>query len=245
MYSVVLLMAMTTGGEAQNGMFSKGDNGCSCSCSCTAPSNGGHKHHKKKEKDCCGCCGCTCCGCCGCSGCSCGCSGCNCGCCGCTGYSCHGCCGCCGCAGYSCSGCCGCSGCSGWSCSGCSGCCGCAAPVYSAPAYPAHPIAPVVPVKPGEPIGKPVGQAAAPATIIVSLPADAKLFIDGAATTSTAARRVFVSPELNPGKEFHYTLKAEFAREGKPVTETKRVAVTAGNETNVLFDAAAPSVAAR
>ena len=48
----------------------------------------------------------------------------------------------------------------------------------------------------------------APATIIVSLPADATLTIDDAATVSTSSLRVFTSPILPNGRDFHYTLKA-------------------------------------
>jgi uncharacterized protein (TIGR03000 family) len=73
----------------------------------------------------------------------------------------------------------------------------------------------------------------APATIIVSLPADAKLTIDDAATISTSAVRVFTSPTLPVGQEFHYTLKAEFVRDGKPVVDSKEVTVRAGEETRV------------
>jgi uncharacterized protein (TIGR03000 family) len=69
----------------------------------------------------------------------------------------------------------------------------------------------------------------APATLIVSLPAEAKLTIDDATTTSTGAVRTFVSPNLNAGQEYHYTLKTEIA--GKPVT--KVITVRAGEETRV------------
>jgi uncharacterized protein (TIGR03000 family) len=86
----------------------------------------------------------------------------------------------------------------------------------------------------------------APATIVVALPADARLTVDDAPTTSTTARRVFVSPELNPGVQYNYTFKAEFVREGKPVTVSKIVTVTAGAETNVNFEAGnAAGVASR
>jgi uncharacterized protein (TIGR03000 family) len=87
--------------------------------------------------------------------------------------------------------------------------------------------------------GPKTGLAPAPATIIVRLPAEARLLIDGAATTSTSTERVFVSPSLNPGREYHYTLKAEWARDGKPVTWTKEIAVRAGEETRVQVAAAA------
>jgi uncharacterized protein (TIGR03000 family) len=76
----------------------------------------------------------------------------------------------------------------------------------------------------------------APATIIVELPADASLTVDDTATVSTSARRVFLSPELNPGREYNYTLKAEFVRDGKTVSMTKIVTVSAGNESKVTFE---------
>jgi uncharacterized protein (TIGR03000 family) len=74
-----------------------------------------------------------------------------------------------------------------------------------------------------------------PATVIVTLPADARLTVDGSPTVSTSGTRVFVSPSLTPGKEFHYTLKAEVVRDGKPVVMEERIAVRAGEETRVTL----------
>ncbi len=93
------------------------------------------------------------------------------------------------------------------------------------------------PVKPPKPEGK-EAMLNAPATIVVSLPADAKLSIDDAATTSTSETRTFVSPELPAGLDFSYTLKAEFQHEGKPVVVTKLVGVRAGLETRVTMGTA-------
>jgi uncharacterized protein (TIGR03000 family) len=73
------------------------------------------------------------------------------------------------------------------------------------------------------------------ATIVVSLPADAKLTFDGEATTSTSNQRVFVSPTLPAGQEYHYTLQAEVVVDGKPVTVSKTVAVRAGEESHVTL----------
>jgi uncharacterized protein (TIGR03000 family) len=73
----------------------------------------------------------------------------------------------------------------------------------------------------------------APATIIVTLPDDATLMVDDTPTRSTTSRRIFVSPPLEPGKMFHYTLKAEAMRDGKPVTTSQRVEVRAGGLTRV------------
>jgi uncharacterized protein (TIGR03000 family) len=76
---------------------------------------------------------------------------------------------------------------------------------------------------------------AAPATIVVDLPADAKLTIDGAATTSTSGHRTFVSPDLEPGKKFTYTLRAEVTRDNKPVVMEEKITVRAGKETQVTL----------
>ena len=76
----------------------------------------------------------------------------------------------------------------------------------------------------------------APAKIVVSLPADAKLTIDDAATVSTSAVRVFVSPELPRGEEFSYTLTAEVGRDNQKVTTSKVVTVRAGRESRISLN---------
>lgn len=77
---------------------------------------------------------------------------------------------------------------------------------------------------------------AAPATIHVMLPADAKLTFDGEATKSTSADRAFVTPPLEKGKEFHYVLKAHFAQGGNAVTVERQIVVRAGQETTVSLN---------
>jgi uncharacterized protein (TIGR03000 family) len=71
------------------------------------------------------------------------------------------------------------------------------------------------------------------ATIVVTLPADAKLTIDGQPTTSTSSTRRFSSPALEPGKTYYYTLKAEVVADGKPEVITEHVTVQANRETRV------------
>lgn len=83
------------------------------------------------------------------------------------------------------------------------------------------------------------------ATIVVSLPADARLTVDDVVTQSTSATRTFVSPALESGKDFHYTLKAEIVRDGKTYTAIRRVAVRAGEETKVSLDIPVATVAQR
>ncbi len=74
-----------------------------------------------------------------------------------------------------------------------------------------------------------------PATIRVALPADATLTIDGQPTKSTSADRWFRTPALEPGKVFHYTLRATVVRGDDTVSVERRVAVRAGQETDVAL----------
>jgi uncharacterized protein (TIGR03000 family) len=106
---------------------------------------------------------------------------------------------------------------------------------------PMGPMGPT-PMKPED--KKPVGEVSAPATLIVNLPAEAKLLVDGNVTKSTSSERVFVSPALIPGQLYNYTLTAQFTRDGLPVTVTKTVQVRAGLETRVTI-AASEAVASR
>jgi uncharacterized protein (TIGR03000 family) len=79
----------------------------------------------------------------------------------------------------------------------------------------------------------------------VTLPADAKLTIDGRPTVSTSESRIFETPGLTPGKTFYYELKATVVRGGKPETVTKEVAVRAGEDTRVRIEIPVVAVAKR
>jgi len=87
-----------------------------------------------------------------------------------------------------------------------------------------------------ERLGAPQASGDAPATIVVRLPADAKLMIDGNPTTSTQGVRTFVSPPLQPGRDYQYTLRAEVMRDGKKVERTRDVTVRAGQPSEVTID---------
>jgi len=217
MYSLVLMMALS--GSAEAPAFGKGCNGCN------------------------GCNGCWASSCNGCGGYSCN---------GCSGYSCHGCNGCRG--GFlgglfgKNKGCHGCNGCNGYSCHGCTGCCGgvvhtgcCGGTVVTPPAEPKKEMK-----EPAKEEKKEGAAAAAPATLVVSLPADAKLTIDESATKATDAVRTFVTPTLEAGKDFSYSLKAEVVRNGQTLTATQNVTVRAGQVSRITLEIPAPAgVAAR
>jgi uncharacterized protein (TIGR03000 family) len=100
----------------------------------------------------------------------------------------------------------------------------------------------------GEEEAKPPSDQArgpAAATIVVSLPADAKLMIEDQATRSTSDLRTFISPPLEPGKEFEYTLKAELSRGGRAQTTTTKLTIRAGEESFVTLEFPGVGVARR
>ena len=80
---------------------------------------------------------------------------------------------------------------------------------------------------------------AAPATIVVSLPADAVLKVDGMTTKTTSQLRSFSTPQLPYGQAFHYTLTAAIVRDGQTLTATQQVTVQAGVTSRVELPATA------
>jgi len=74
----------------------------------------------------------------------------------------------------------------------------------------------------------------------VWVPYDAKVFVNGVATTSTGSRRQYVSYGLKPNFTYTYEIRSEVVREGaggKPtiVEDTRTVTLTAGERTSVAF----------
>jgi uncharacterized protein (TIGR03000 family) len=73
------------------------------------------------------------------------------------------------------------------------------------------------------------------ATVVVKLPADATLFVDGERANLASDLRSFVTPALDGDREYFYTMKAEATRNGEVVSRTERVLVHAGRTTRVDF----------
>jgi uncharacterized protein (TIGR03000 family) len=72
-----------------------------------------------------------------------------------------------------------------------------------------------------------------PVTLVIRLPADAVLEIQGTRTQQQGEVRRFTSPPLPPGQQFTYTLKGTWQENGQPVVREKAVPVRAGEEINV------------
>jgi uncharacterized protein (TIGR03000 family) len=226
MYSMVLMMALST--SASTPASCHGYNGCSGGYACNGYACNGYRH--------------------GCHGFFGGLFNGH----GCAGYACNG--GCNGCNGYrhgchglfgglfggwrnGCNG-----GCYGYR-HGCHGCAGAGCTGGHPPALPPAEKKPgAAPAKPAAPAGAPKvekkeeARVPTPARLLVNLPAEAKLTIDDVVTTSTSTTRLFVTPELAPGKDYIYTLKAEVTRDGKSETVIKQVTVRAGMTTETTLE---------
>jgi uncharacterized protein (TIGR03000 family) len=74
------------------------------------------------------------------------------------------------------------------------------------------------------------------ATLVVTLPEDAKLMIDDHQTISTSAERVFTTPPLEGGKDFHYTLKAQVVRDGQVRSIVREVTIHSGELAQVSLE---------
>ena len=79
------------------------------------------------------------------------------------------------------------------------------------------------------------GQSDNTAQVIVNVPPDAKVWFDDKPTTSTGAVRQFDSPPLKPGTRYTYDVKASWTENGREVTRTRQVEVSAGDHVNVQF----------
>jgi uncharacterized protein (TIGR03000 family) len=66
------------------------------------------------------------------------------------------------------------------------------------------------------------------------LPAGAKLYIDGKAVKA-APGQTFHTPALEKGESYYYEVKAEVMRDGKPVSETRRLTLKAGSSIRADF----------
>jgi uncharacterized protein (TIGR03000 family) len=73
------------------------------------------------------------------------------------------------------------------------------------------------------------------AKLIVELPPDAKLYIDDLPMKTTSEVRSFNTPVLERGQSYYYMVRAEVIRDGKPVTQTRRVIVRAGQTARANF----------
>jgi uncharacterized protein (TIGR03000 family) len=111
---------------------------------------------------------------------------------------------------------------------------------YVVPAAPL-PVAPP-PAVPG-PLSPAVGEPATgsppprdlTAHVAVKVPADAEVWFGQRKTRQAGVLREFVSPELTPGAEYTYEVRARWLEGGNEVVRARQLAVSAGAWTTVDF----------
>jgi uncharacterized protein (TIGR03000 family) len=81
----------------------------------------------------------------------------------------------------------------------------------------------------------------AKAHVTVRVPSDAKVWFENQATKQQGAVRNFVSPELTPGQNYTYDVRATWQENGRTVEQKRQVAVHAGSPVTIDFTKPAPA----
>lgn len=84
-------------------------------------------------------------------------------------------------------------------------------------------------------IGGATGNAKEPATVLVKAADGVKITVNGQATPRSSTEETFQTPGLESGRTYSYTFVAESTRDGKTISETRKVTVQAGRQSVVDF----------
>ena len=83
-------------------------------------------------------------------------------------------------------------------------------------------------------------------TLLVNVPAKAKVFLSGAATDATGSSRQYVTHRLAEGQSWdNYLVRAEIERDGRKISRVPRVSIDGGETRQLNFDFDSPAVATR
>jgi uncharacterized protein (TIGR03000 family) len=74
-------------------------------------------------------------------------------------------------------------------------------------------------------------------TIQMHVPSDARVWIDGDATSQTGTEREYMSPAITPGKDYVYHIRVQWEVNNKMMESTRDVAVHAGDRIDLTFGA--------
>ena len=74
------------------------------------------------------------------------------------------------------------------------------------------------------------------ALMVLTVPSDAAVFVNGSATTATGAIRHYVSRGLETGKQYEFQVRIVVDRNGSSVEDTKLVSLSAGDRAAISFN---------
>ena len=71
----------------------------------------------------------------------------------------------------------------------------------------------------------------------VSVPAEAKVFLAGTATSQTGKERVYASNRLKAGQQWNgYTVRVELQRDGQTLVKERTLDITGGQTYDLAFE---------
>ncbi|HKA07489.1 MAG TPA: TIGR03000 domain-containing protein [Gemmataceae bacterium] len=76
----------------------------------------------------------------------------------------------------------------------------------------------------------------APAKVALSVPAGAHVTVDGYFLSGTGRERTFITPALEPGERYEYTVRASLTIDGREEVESLNVTVEAGEISRASFE---------
>ncbi len=97
------------------------------------------------------------------------------------------------------------------------------------------------PIQNGGSVQQSTSYQARQAVLTVSVPEDARVYVNGKLTRTAGSRRLYVSRGLRPGRGYRYEVRAEVARDGQTIEETKVVQLYAGQDSLLAFELSGPS----
>ena len=71
--------------------------------------------------------------------------------------------------------------------------------------------------------------------INVRVPAGAEVRFNASKTSQTGSLRSFVTPALEPGRDYSYEIRARWMEAGRPVEETRKINLRAGDRLTLNF----------
>jgi uncharacterized protein (TIGR03000 family) len=73
------------------------------------------------------------------------------------------------------------------------------------------------------------------AYLAVQVPADAEVWLEGTKTRQSGASRLFVSPPLQAGGHYAYSVRARWTEDGRETEQTQEVVIRPGERASVRF----------
>jgi uncharacterized protein (TIGR03000 family) len=86
-----------------------------------------------------------------------------------------------------------------------------------------------------QPALPPIMQGATVAQIVMEVPADAEVWIEGLPTKQAGTTRWYVSPPLDRGRLYEYRIRARWKENGALVEQNQQISVHAGDNATVSF----------